>query len=430
MRLTRTVAALVVALGLFGAAACSDDGSSTSSTTSEAPEPTIPDRGNVDGALRIGYLLPTSGQSATVGPPMIKGIEMAVRDINAAGGVNGEQVTLVGGDEGDDPSVAGVTLDRLLNAEKIDVLIGPASSTTALRVLGRTTSAGVLTCSPSNTALALEQFPDDGYYVRTAPSDRLQGVALAEVIAEGGYRTIALMSPNDDYGRGLADVLVDQLRVQGIRVTISYLYDPSGTNFAPDVRKVLETNPESIAVIGLPDTAGLILRKLIDLGAGPDRMPTFVTDGLRVTNLYQSVDPTRPDATAGIRGTSVATVPEGATTDFATEFTAFAPGSPMTFAPYAYDCAVSLALAAQATRSDDSGLLRDEIINVTRGGVACRTYADCKRLLDLGRNIDYEGASGPLDLNDIGDPSRATYDVFVYNPDGTDTTERQVQVSP
>jgi branched-chain amino acid transport system substrate-binding protein len=119
-----------------------------------------------------------------------------------------------------------------------------------------------------------------------------------------------------------------------------------------------------------------------------------------------------------------------ATSDFAKEFEAFAPGSPMTFAPYAYDCAVSLALAAQATRSDDSALLRDEIINVTRGGVACRTYTDCKRLLDLGRNIDYEGASGPLDLNDIGDPSRATYDVFVYNPDGTDTTERQIQVSP
>ena len=168
----------MVAVGLFGAAACSDDGSSTSSTTSEATQPTIPDRGNVDGVLRIGYLLPTSGQSATVGPPMIKGIEMAVRDINAAGGVNGEQVTLVGGDEGDDPSIAGVTLDNLLNVEKIDVLIGPASSTTALRVLGRVTNAGVLTCSPSNTALALEQFPDDGYYVRTAPSDRLQGVAL------------------------------------------------------------------------------------------------------------------------------------------------------------------------------------------------------------------------------------------------------------
>jgi branched-chain amino acid transport system substrate-binding protein len=98
--------------------------------------------------------------------------------------------------------------------------------------------------------------------------------------------------------------------------------------------------------------------------------------------------------TAGIRGTSVATVPVSATSDFATEFAAFAPGSPMTFAPYAYDCAVSLALAAQATRSDDSALLRDEIINVTRGGVGCRTYTDCKRLLDLGRNIDYEGASG------------------------------------
>jgi branched-chain amino acid transport system substrate-binding protein len=359
---------------------------------------------------------------------MINGIEMALRDINAAGGVNGEDAELVGGDEGGDPSVAGVTVDRLLNTEKIDVLVGPASSTTALSVLGRTTAGGVLTCSPSNTALALEQFPDDGYYVRTAPSDRLQGVALAEVIAEGGYQTVALMSPNDDYGRGLADVLVDQLRLNGIRVTVSYAYDPNGTNFAPDVRQVLETDPESIAVIGLPDTAGQVLRKLIDLGAGPDRLPTFVTDGLRVANLYQQVDPTRPDSTAGIRGTAVATVPATFGSSFNDDYEALTAGAPATFASYAYDCAVILALAAQATRSDDGTLIRDEIVNVSRGGVPCRTYGDCKRLLDLGRNIDYEGASGPLDFTDTGDPSRGTYDVFVHNSDGTDTTERQIQV--
>ena len=76
------------------------------------------------------------------------------------------------------------------------------------------------------------------------------------MIAEGGYQTVALMSPNDDYGRGLADVLVDQLRENGIRVTISYLYDPNGTNFAPDVRQVLETDPESIAVIGASEQPG------------------------------------------------------------------------------------------------------------------------------------------------------------------------------
>ena len=290
--------------------------------------PTIPDRGNVDGVLKIGYLLPTSGDAANVGPPMISGIEIAIRDINAAGGVNGQPVSLVGGDEGSDASVTGVGADQLLNSEKVDVLIGPASSTTALSVLGRITGAGVLDCSPSSTALALEQFPDDGYYVRTAPSDRLQGVALAEVIAEGGYRTVALMSPNDDYGQGMADVLVDELRENGIRVTISYAYDASGTNFAPDVRQVLETDPEAIAVIGLPDTAGLVLRKLIDLGAGPDQLPTFVPDGLRVANLYQRVDPNRPESTAGIRGTAVATVPEDSASQFLEEFAGWHPARP------------------------------------------------------------------------------------------------------
>ena len=143
---------------------------------------------------------------------MIKGIEMAVRDINAAGGVNGEQVTIVGGDEGDDPvgrrserrSAAEHREGRRADRPRVVDDGAPACSDAS-------PARACSTCSPSNTALALEQFPDDGYYVRTAPSDRLQGVALAEVIAEGGYRTVALMSPNDDYGRGMADVLVDQL---------------------------------------------------------------------------------------------------------------------------------------------------------------------------------------------------------------------------
>ena len=191
----RRILGASVVVASFLTSACSGDDTPASSPSTDVVVPTIPDRGNVDGVLKVGYLLPTSGNAANVGPPMISGIEMAIRDINAAGGVNGQPVSLVGGDEGSDASVTGVGADQLLNSEKVDVLIGPASSTTALSVLGRITGAGVLDCSPSSTALALEQFPDDGYYVRTAPSDRLQGVALAEVIAEGGYRTVALDEP-------------------------------------------------------------------------------------------------------------------------------------------------------------------------------------------------------------------------------------------
>ena len=82
-------------------------------------------------------------------------------------------------------------------------------------------------------------------------------------------------------------------------------------------------------MIGLPDTGGLVLRKLIDLGAGPDRLPTFVTDGLRVPNLYQSVDPTatrrRPRASAARPWRRCPGVDQPT---FADEFAAFAPGSP------------------------------------------------------------------------------------------------------
>ena len=316
----------MVAVGLFGAAACSDDGIFRVPHDERSPIADDPRPGNVDGVLRIGYLLPTSGQSATVGPPMIKGIEMAVRDINAAGGVNGEQVTLVGGDEGDDPSVAGVTLDNLLNVEKIDVLIGPASSTTALRVLGRRHQCG------RAHVLTLEHRPR----ARAVPRRRV--LRAHRTIRPAAGRRALRGHRRRWLSHDRADEPERRLRQRHGRRARRSAEDPGHPGddqlaVRPERHQLRSRRaqgprdrPESIAVIGLPDTAGLILRKLVDLGAGPDRLPTFVTDGLRVPNLYQSVDPTRPEVTAGIRGTSVATVPSTSDSDFATEFAAFAPG--------------------------------------------------------------------------------------------------------
>jgi len=69
------------------------------------------------------------------------------------------------------------------------------------------------------------------------------------------------------------------------------------------------------------------------------------------------------------------------------------------------------------------------VVTVSRNGIVCRAYADCTKLLALGRAIDYDGASGPIDLTDDGNPTRADVDVFTFDDTGKDVTERQMLVT-
>ena len=90
------------------------------------------DRGNRDGALVIGTLVPETGKLSELAESLRVPVEIAVTEVNAAGGVNAQPVTLVTGDEGEDPATAKASLEALLTTNRVDAVIGPASSVTAV----------------------------------------------------------------------------------------------------------------------------------------------------------------------------------------------------------------------------------------------------------------------------------------------------------
>src|SRR4051812_47626458 len=176
--------AILMALGLVAAACGSDDKKDASATTTTEKAAGASDAG--DGTLKIGYLLPQTGDLSFLGPPMIKGVEMAIRDINAAGGVNGKDVELAAADDGTDPDVASTAVDKLLNTDKVDAVIGAAATSVTLAVIDKITGQKVVECSPSNTGSNLTTYEDNGYYFRTAPPDNLQSAALGDTITDDG----------------------------------------------------------------------------------------------------------------------------------------------------------------------------------------------------------------------------------------------------
>ncbi|MGY1706890.1 ABC transporter substrate-binding protein [Geodermatophilus sp. SYSU D00697] len=241
--------------------AATDEGPAPAPAGTTSPEPLV-----------IGTLLPQTGNLAFLGPPEIAGAQLAVNDVNAAGGVLGQQVQLIQRDSGDTSTdIATQSVDALLQAGA-NAIIGAASSGVSLTVIDTITGAGVMQFSPANTSDQFTTYNDNGLYFRTAPPDTLQAEALADLIIEDGNNTVGILALNDPYGTGLADNVKNNLVAAGLAEgdIQTIIYDPQAANFDSEVQQMVDFNPDAIAVIGF-DESSRIIEGLNANGVGPQR---------------------------------------------------------------------------------------------------------------------------------------------------------------
>lgn len=393
----------------------------------EEPEPTEePDDTAGDGdQLFFAYLFPETGQLAFLGPPMIAGFQLAISDVNEAGGVNGAEVRSDGGDEGDgDGTIANQTADRLL-AEGVHAIFGAASSGISLTVIDKITGAGVVQCSPSNTSPTFSTYNDNGLYFRTAPTDALQGPVLAEQLVNAGGTNVAVLARADDYGQGLLDATVAALEEQGASIAVETTYDPMAQSFDAEVQQVVDSGADAVALIAF-DEGARILQTMIERGVGPQDIIVFGADGIASNDLPELVDPENPAILEGMRTTSPAPASDE---DFQGRLQEFNPDlTDFLFAAEAYDCTVMAALAAAQGGSNDSQTIADNLVAVSREGTKCTSFSECLELVESGEDIDYDGIAGPLDMSDAGEPTQGTYSVQEFTAEG-DLSEVEVVTS-
>ena len=413
------LARIVLAVGALAlvASACSDDDSADDTTTTEATDSGgSSDRGNVDGTLILGAMVPQTGDLNTIVESLQTPIDIAVDEINEAGGVNGEEVVMVEGDDGTSPTVAQTTYDQFVSSENVDAIIGPAPSSVAAVLAENFGTDKVPACSGSTTAANLTD-AGDGFFFRTAPGDNLQGPALAELIASDNHTAVAIVARNDDYGSGFADSLGSALEESGIEVTETVLYNPdSGTGYDADVQRAVDSSPEAVVVIGFNDDGAQIINAMIGAGAGPADIPIYTADGMQGSSFGETVDPENPGVVAGIKGTAPAAAPAGIEHPFQAVFAAT--GVDTIFSPYYYDCTILMALAAQAAGSDDGTDIKDAFAANLEGDNDCQTFAECKELLEAGETIHYRGASSAFDSWQTMEPGTGVYDTWTYDAEG------------
>ncbi|MBH0008510.1 ABC transporter substrate-binding protein [Salinibacterium sp. SWN1162] len=368
-------------------------------------------------SLKLGTALPVTGNLAFLGPPEIAGTEYAKSQINEADA--GIQVELIQGDSGDTDNKAYETEIPRLLGEDVSAILGAASSGVSLQFIDQVVGAGVIQFSPANTSAAFTDYDDKGLYFRTAPSDVLQGEVLGNLIAGDGHETLGMIVLNDSYGTGLAGYTQEAFEAAGGEVVSQPTYNTGDTTFDAQISEVLASDPDAIALITFEEVSTML----------PSIVSSFPAENLYFVdgNLANFGDEFAAGTLTGAKGTlpglSVDTI-----ADFTTSLNEFyvESGQPeleeFSYAAESYDSVILLALASLAAGSTDSAAIAEKLQEVSGGsgnGEKCTTFADCAEIINGGGVADYDGISGPITFDDLGDPTEAKVGIYQYGDDNT-----------
>jgi len=350
-----------------------------------------------------------------------------VDEMNRAGGVLGNPVVLVVADDASSVETARAAFTSLVDESGVDAIVGPSSSEIAVDLVGDLAEREVVMCSGSNTAGALSTADSGGFYFRTAPPDRLQALAMAELLEADGRRDPVVVAPRDAYGQPFARQVVQALAASDIDGRIE-LYD-ADADAAAVVARATEPAPDAIVLIGFPDATAPIIGALAAAGHGPNQFPVYGTDGLQSADLGTAVDAANPGVIAGMRGTVAAGTPGG--TDHAFHQRMLDAGVEPFFSASTYDCTILLGLAALAAGSDDPRELQEAFARNLTGRTRCSSFAECATYLADDRRIDYDGAFSTYDRWNGLEPGSGVFDVWTMGLDARPATgpvESQLEV--
>jgi ABC-type branched-subunit amino acid transport system substrate-binding protein len=381
--------------------------------------------------LTIGDSVPLTGDLADYGPPGEKAADVALGVINAAINQSGAEhtVTLIHEDNETNPQAA-VQAARTLVQQGSSCIAGAWASTDTIptaRSVGVPEEVPVI--SPSSTADEISTLPDEGFLFRTSPPDRFQGPTLAEAIGQslGGAqgKTVNIGARNDAYGNGLAGTFGTAWEEAGGTVGEEVIYDPTQPSYNSEAQQITSGNPDAFVIIDFPETFVKVGPALERTGNW-DPAKTWVTDGLASTDLLE--DP-GAELVNGIRGTAPG-LPDAAapSKEFDKLYTSLPPKDVdrQTFDAQNFDAVMLCYLGAVAAGSTDGAAIAEQIQDVSGAPgkkFAWNELADAIKALEGGQDIDYEGASGALDLNEDGDPTAGVYDVYEFKGGGLNPTD-------
>ena len=210
--------------------------------------------------IKIGAILPLTGDAASWGASAKEGIDLAVSEVNAKGTAGGKKVAIIYEDTQAQPEKGASAMQKLATIDKVPAVIGDLVSATTLAAAPIAEQNKVVLLSPTASAPKLTEAGK--YIFRIWPSDFAEGVAMANFTAQTlKFKNVAVMFIQNDYGTALKDVFEKEFAKQGGTITETASYKPEETDFRPYLTKIMKNKPEAVYLISYYKDAGLALKQ-------------------------------------------------------------------------------------------------------------------------------------------------------------------------
>ena len=345
--------------------------------------------------IKLGTLTPLTGAGGSYGSSMRKSMSWVVEQVNGAGGVLGRRVELVSEDDQTNPDAGVRAARKLIDVDKVAAVMGTwaSSVTTAVAPLCWESKTFLTTVSGSDT---ITQLPHQGYLVRTQPNTHLQVAKLSAFLLQIGVKRVFILSAQTPFAEPTHRLLAEALPKGGAQVAGQVIYDKDKTTFRSEIDQALRANPDMIYLNGYTPDLTVLMKDLFKAGYSGQRvaqgyaanpkllasLPTEVTDGIYVISPSPSIDSAAYKRLATALGVEEVD-------------------------PYSAQChdhASLVCLAIAKAREATGTAIRDNIRKISQGpGAKVDNAVDGLKLLAQGKEINYEGASGPCDFTETGD---------------------------
>jgi branched-chain amino acid transport system substrate-binding protein len=388
---------------------------------------------NCSFTLRIGDVLPFTGDLAPYGGNLDKAVKLAVQVENAAlkklGLSSKIKVQLVDSQDGQSQAAASVEAAKKEVGEHVNVIIGEmASSATIPMAQSVTIPNHIVLISPTSSAPQITSLKDNGYVWRAYPSDTLQGKVLAQAAIQrfGKGAVVNVGARNDAFGTALKQLFVSEFTKLGGKVGVNISWDPTQPTFDTEAQQLVSGSPAGWVIIDFPETFVKFEPSLVRTGKW-DPSKTLMTEALRDAQTLDSIGST----VVGLSGTAASAAGGPAGDAFHTLWNQDVHGAkPYTgFEGTSFDAAMVSFLAALRGCSASPAAIKNNLIPISGPPgtkVTFQNLATGIKLLLAHKKVNYEGAFSPVDFDANGDITSAVFEVWQYKGNGQIATLKTI----
>ncbi len=344
--------------------------------------------------IKVGVIGPFSGFEAFIGPDILKGVQVAVDQINKNGGILGRQVQIVTADTGGDAVDAVPALRKLISVDQVNLIIGPSSieAMAALPILQQSKIPDIIVGGTTQLDNLVSK-----YVWRSTPSDNLLGVAMAYYAIHKGYTRAALLFGSNESAQTLKAPVKDAFTRHGGTIVADINVVPDQSSYRSEIEQLYAANPQVVFTQIDAQTGATIFSEIKELkGLG---LPFIGTDVTASSDFIKAISPaTAAKVLTSLQGSATG---GAGTSEFNQLYQAKFGSAPVELADYGYDGMNVLALACDAAGSCNGDAVSAKMKYVANPpGTVVTDYATGYKDLKAGTKINYEGASGPMDFND------------------------------